>query len=253
MFHIALVCLLRRASVFRLGNCNCACALDRTRHRRRPAWGKILIAALVVAALAAAWRYTPLSELVTAERITAWARTVRELRWAPLVVMLAYTPAAFVMFPRPLLTLLAVIAFGPWLGFAYSMTGIVAAALATYYAGRALRPETVKRLAGEKLDDVTKALRRHGLLAMFAVRIVPAAPFAVEGIVAGAVRIKVSDYSLGTVMGMAPGVLATTVFGDQIATALEDPSKINYWLVGGVLIAFAVLTYLVRRWFQRQE
>lgn len=226
---------------------------ERHHRRRRPAWGKILLAALVVAALAAAWRYTPLNEFITAERVTGWARAVRELKWAPIVVMLAYTPAAFVMFPRPLVTLFAVIAFGPWLGFTYSMIGIVGAALATYYAGRALRPETVKRLAGDKLDDVTKALRRHGLLAVLAVRIVPAAPFAVEGIVAGAARIKVSDYSLGTVIGMAPGVLATTVFGDQMATALEDPSKINYWLVGGVLIAFAVLTYLVRRWFQRQE
>lgn len=227
--------------------------LNAARHRRGPAWGKILTAALVVAALAAAWRYTPLNEFITGERVIGWARAVREYRWAPLLVMMAYTPAAFVMFPRPLLTLLTVIAFGPWLGFAYSMSGIVLAALATYYAGRALRPETVKRLAGDKLDHVTKALRRHGLLAMFAVRIVPAAPFAVEGIVAGAVRIKVSDYALATVMGMAPGVLATTVFGDQLATALEDPSKINYWLVGGVLIAFIVLTYFVRRWFQRQE
>lgn len=225
--------------------------MDRT-HHRRPAWGKILTAALVVAALAAGWRYTPLSELVTAERIVAWARAVRELKWAPVLVMLAYTPAAFVMFPRPLVTLFAVIAFGPWLGFAYSMTGIVAAALATYYAGRVLHPETVKRLAGDKLDNVTKALRRHGLLAMLAVRIVPAAPFAVEGIIAGAVRIKVLDYTLGTVIGMAPGVLTTSVFGGQIATALEDPSKINYWLVGGVLIAFVALTYWVRRWFQRQ-
>jgi phospholipase D1/2 len=228
--------------------------LDRKRdRRRRPAWGTILTAALVMAALAAAWRYTPLSEMITGERVIAWARMVRELKWAPVVVMLAYTPAAFVMFPRPLVTLFAVIAFGPWLGFTYSMIGIVGAALATYYAGRALRPETVKRLAGDKLDDVTKALRRHGLLAVFAVRIVPAAPFAVEGIVAGAARIKVWDYSLGTVIGMAPGVLATTVFGDQMATALEDPSKINYWLVGGVLIAFAVITYFVRRWFQQQE
>jgi uncharacterized membrane protein YdjX (TVP38/TMEM64 family) len=84
-------------------------------------------------------RYTPLSELITPERIIGWARAIREMRWAPIIVIAAYTPAAFLMFPRPLLTLLTVIAFGPWHGFAYGMTGIIAAALATYYAGRALR------------------------------------------------------------------------------------------------------------------
>jgi phospholipase D1/2 len=54
----------------------------------------------MIAALAAAWRCTPLSEFITPDRITGWARTVRGVSWAPIVVMLAYTPAVFVMFPR---------------------------------------------------------------------------------------------------------------------------------------------------------
>ena len=44
---------------------------------QRPAWGKIAAAALVLAALAAVWRFTPLAEYVTAERISGWARVVR--------------------------------------------------------------------------------------------------------------------------------------------------------------------------------
>ena len=225
----------------------------RGRHKaRRPAWGKLLMIVLVVGALAAAWRFTPLSEFVTAERITGWARAVRGASWAPVVVILFYTPAAFVMFPRPLLTLFTVIAFGPWLGFAYGMVGILLSALATYCAGRIMKRETVSRLAGDKLDDATKALRRHGLLAMTAVRIVPVAPFLVEGILAGALRLKVFDYMAGTFLGMLPGVLATSVFGQQISNALEDPSTINWWLVAAVLIAFVVMTWLVKRWFSRQ-
>src|SRR5437016_2813465 len=70
---------------------------------QRPAWGKIVAAALVLVALAALWRYTPVSQFLTAERLVAWARVVRATRWAPLALVLAYTPAAFLMFPRPLL------------------------------------------------------------------------------------------------------------------------------------------------------
>jgi phospholipase D1/2 len=146
-----------------------------------------------------------------------------------------------------------VIAFGPWLGFAYGMAGILVSALATYYAGRLLSRETVKRLAGERLDDLSKTARSHGLAGVTAVRIVPAAPFALEGIVAGAVRIKLWHYTLGTFLGMLPGVLATSVFGGQIAAALEDPSTINWWIVVGVVVAFVALTYFVRRWFAGQE
>src|SRR5688500_6845544 len=222
------------------------------RARRRPAWGKILIAALVIAALAAAWRYTPLSEYITAERINGWARAMRQNTWAPLAVIFAYTPAAFVMFPRPVLTLLTVIAFGPWLGFPYGMAAIITAALATYYTGRLLPERTVQRLAGDRLDDVVKALRRHGLMAMLAVRIIPVSPFAVDGLIAGALPIKVWDYTLGTFLGMLPGVLATSVFGSQISAALEDPASINWWIVAAVIVAIIALIWFVRRWFASQ-
>jgi phospholipase D1/2 len=220
--------------------------------RRKPAWGKLLAIGLACAALAAAWRYTPLSEFVTAQRVIAWARAVRETPWAPVVVVLIYTPAAFVMFPRPLLTLLTVVAFGPWLGFVYGMAGILLSALATYYAGRTMRSATVKRLAGDNLDHVRKVLREHGLAAMTAIRIVPAAPFALEGILAGAMRLKLWHFMLGTFIGMTPGVLATSVFGDQLTRALEDPSTINWWVVAAVVIAFAALTWFVKRWFAQR-
>jgi phospholipase D1/2 len=213
----------------------------------RPAWGKILVFLVVCIALAAAWRYTPLSELITGERITGWARAVREMPWAPVIVILAYIPTAFLMFPRPLLTLMTVIAFGPWLGFTYGMVGIVVSALATYYTGRVLKKQTVKRLAGRYFEGASKALRRHGLLAMTAMRIVPAAPFAVEGILAGALRVKVWHFTVGTILGTLPGVLATSVFGTQLTAALEDPSTINWWIVGGVILAFAGMIWYFKR------
>ena len=228
-------------------------ALSAHPERLAPAWGKIVLIAVVIAGFAAAWRYTPLSAYVTAERIIGWAESVGSIPWAPIVVMLAYTPACFVMFPRPLITLFAVIAFGPVLGFIYSILGILGAALATYFAGRAMSRESVRKLVGDKVNDLTVVLRRRGLLACFAMRVVPAAPFVIEGIAAGAVRIKLWHYSLGTVLGMPPGTLTTSVFGDQIQTALEDPSRINYWLIAGVVLFFAVLIMIVRRWFLKQQ
>lgn len=220
---------------------------------RRPAWGKIALAALVIAALALLWRFTPLSEYLTAERITEWARVVRGIPWAPVVVVLAYTPAAFVMFPRPVLTLLTVIAFGPWLGFAYAMTGILLSALVTYYAGRVLDPKRVERLAGRHFERVRQVLRRHGLAAVLAMRIVPVAPFLVESIVAGAARTNVWHYLAGTALGMTPGVAAESIFGGQIAAALEDLSQVNYWLIGAAALGLAAITWFVGRWFASQS
>lgn len=218
-----------------------------------PAWGKLVVIALVIAGLAAIWHYTPLADYLTRERITGWVQTVGDVPWAPFVVMLVYIPASFVIFPRPLITLFAVLAFGPWIGFATAMSGIVLAALVTYYVGRALPRGTVRHLAGEKVDAMSDVLRQRGLLAVFAVRIVPVAPFAVIGIVAGAVGIKAWHLAAGTLLGIAPGTLMTTVFGDQLQAALEDPSTINYWLVAGVILLFVVVGFFVRRWFKKQQ
>lgn len=216
--------------------------------RTGPAWFPIVCAAVVLAALAAAWRFTPLAELITTERVMALARDFAGRPWAPFVVLAAYTPASLIMFPRPLITLFAVVAFGAWLGFAYAMSGILIAAVASYLAGRMLDRETVRRLAGIRLNQVSEKLRQGGLLAVTALRLVPMAPFAVEGLVAGAVRIKLWHLVLGTFIGTLPGTLATTVFGNQLEAALRDPAEINYWLLGGIVLVLGAGVLVVRRW-----
>jgi phospholipase D1/2 len=208
--------------------------------------------AVVLTALTAVWRFTPLAEFITPDRIADWARVVRESRMAPILLVVAHTVGAFIMFPRPLLTLLAVLAFGPLLGFLYTMLGILAATLATYYAGRFISYDTVRRFAGKRLDPVTKVVREHGLLAVFLASFVPAPPFVVQGLIAGAIRVKVWHYTVGTLLGMLPGTLATTYFGHEITTALEDPSQISYPVIIAVIAVFAVSTYLARRWYANQ-
>jgi uncharacterized membrane protein YdjX (TVP38/TMEM64 family) len=199
------------------------------------------------------WRYTPLAEVVTAENVSALAQQISNYWWAPIIVVLVYTPASLIMFPRPLITLAAVVAFGPWLGFAYAITGILLSALVHYMAGRMLDRDTVRRLAGEKLNRLMHALRHRGLVAITAVRLIPIAPFAVEGFVAGAVRIKLWHFMVGTFIGMLPGVLTATVFADQLENALRDSSEINWWLVGGAAVLFVAIIVLVRRWFMKQS
>lgn len=216
--------------------------------RGGPAWNKIVTIVVAVAALTALWKWTPLAELLEANRVTQWARELGSSWWAPILVMLAYTPAALTMFPRPLITLFAVVAFGPWLGFLYAMLGIELAAWLTFVAGKRLDREAVRRVAGAKLNDIIQVLRRRGLLAITALRLVPLAPFAVEGIVAGAVRVKLWHFMLGTAIGILPGTLTSTVFGDQLQAAMEDPSNVNYWLIGSALALLALATWLVRRW-----
>jgi phosphatidylserine/phosphatidylglycerophosphate/cardiolipin synthase-like enzyme/uncharacterized membrane protein YdjX (TVP38/TMEM64 family) len=215
---------------------------------RSPAWGKIAGFALICIALTALWKYTPLATFLDSNHVTGWARRAGDEWWTPLVVILLYTPVAFTLFPRPLLTLFAVIAFGPLQGFVCAMLGIELSAWVSFMLGKAMNRNTVRRIAGTRLNGILQVLRRRGLLAMTALRVVPIAPFLVEGVVAGAARVKFSDFMIGTALGMLPGTLTSTVFGNQLQVWLEDPSRINYWAIALVLLGLGTATWLVRRW-----
>ena len=222
-------------------------------HSKGPAWGKLALVAVGLISLAAVWRYTPLRDFLTPGRVIDWSQTFRHIWWAPVAVIAAYTPACLTMFPRPLITLFAVMAFGSVPGFAYAMSGILLASLATYYLGRLLPENTLDDFVGPKMAAVSDVLRKRGLAAVFAVRIMPVAPFAVEGMIAGRLSIKLWHFMLGTFLGMLPGTLTTALLGDQLQTALEDPSRIDWRLVSGAIVVFAALALIARRWFADQH
>jgi uncharacterized membrane protein YdjX (TVP38/TMEM64 family) len=66
--------------------------------------------------------------------------------------------------------------------------------------------------------------------------------------VAGAFRVKATDYAIGSLLGLAPGVLGNSVFGSQVATALEDMSRVNYWVIAAIVVVLAAITIAASRW-----
>src|SRR3546814_18034784 len=73
----------------------------------------------------------------------------------------------------------------------------------------------------------------------------PVAPFTVVNLAAGAARVRVVDFLIGSVLGLAPGIAIMTAMGDQLETLLRNPSAWNtaalavlflLWLMVGVAI-----------------
>jgi phospholipase D1/2 len=224
---------------------------EMTMRTARPAWVMPAAILALAAIFAALWQWTPLAHWANSERIMAWASDFARTPWAPVLIVLAYTPASIVMFPRPLLTLLAVAAFGAWYGFAYAFCGILVAAMATYALGQRLDRQGVRRIARGRLNRLTQVMRKRGLLAMTAVRLVPLAPFAVVNMMAGAIRIQPAHFVIGTALGILPGTLIATVFGDQLFAALRDRRLVDPLAVTAIVALGALLltaTWLIRRW-----
>jgi len=220
--------------------------------KRGPAWGKLIAIALFFAALAAAWRWTPLAEIVTVENVLRWTQAVRDTWWAPIVMVLAYIPGSLVLFPRPVLTLVSVMSFGVAWGLVWATLGVLLAAAATYGLGRLMKRDTVRRIAGDDFEKAGKLLREHGIVAVFGANMLPTPPFAVQNIIAGAARIPLGKFMLGTFLALLPGMVAWTVFGDQLANAMQESGKVNYWLIGAAVVLLIGFTFFARRWLAKR-
>jgi phospholipase D1/2 len=217
---------------------------------RRVAWflGGAVAAALALAFL---WTHTPLADLISRENAAALADRLAGYWWTPLVLVLAYTPASFIMFPRWLITMTAVLAFGPWKGFAFGFAGILLAAAATFLPGRLVGRERVERMAGPRLKRIAKFMQQRGIIAVTAVRLVPIAPFPIVNLVMGALRVRLGHFLLGTFLGMLPGMLAATVLSDQLAAALEEPARVNGWLIAAAVLGLATVAFFGQRMLRR--
>jgi len=203
--------------------------------------------------LAALWKFTPLADVVTVEHAVKWVEAFSSRWWAPIAILIAFTPASFVMFPRQLIIVAAAVAFGPIYGWLLSIAGVVIAALVGWLVGRQLNEQRVKRWAGPRFAPTAKLLRKRGLVAVMALRVLPVAPFTVESIVAGALRIKWTDLALGTIFGMAPGMLGTSFIGDQVGAAIGTGRQFNVWIVVAAVVWTITVAVGAKIWFGRLQ
>jgi uncharacterized membrane protein YdjX (TVP38/TMEM64 family) len=225
--------------------------MDAKRKKRLIIFAAVLLA--VAVAMSLAWRYTPLRDIVTVENTVELMESISSKWWAPIVIALLYTPASLIMFPRPLLTLASAVAFGPWKGFAVAMGGIVSSAFILYMAGRQVKKTTVSKIAGPRIEKLSKMLGKKGFLAIAAVGMVPAAPFSIEMIVAGALRIPLLDLLLGVALAHLPGTIGTTVLGDQVVAAFTSGREVNRGIIAAVVIGFVAIAFFSHRMWKRME
>jgi phospholipase D1/2 len=199
---------------------------------------------ILLVALALAWRYTPLRELINTEALASMADAFAESPFAPLMVVAAYVIGGLVVLPVTVMIAVTGIVFGPVLGFAYALIGETLSAIFIYYLGRKLGRATVRRVAGKRINELSRRIAKRGLIAVVVVRMLPIAPFTIINLIAGASHIRFRHFVLGTILGMAPGTLILVLFVDRIVAAVRTPGPLTFTLlalIAGVALSVALL------------
>jgi len=211
-----------------------------------------MIALISVAAalclLAAAWRWTGLSEWLDVSALAGSLRAIRDHASAPWLVLAIYVIGSQIMFPITVLILATAYAFGPWLGFIYALVGSVLGAWVTYLIGYSIGEESYKRLSGSRFQAIGRALQEKGLVAVITTHLLPVGPFTFVNLAAGVARINSWQFVLGCTIGMLPGIALTTLFEHQLETMFREPGMVT----GGLFALSAVLIFASVMWARRQ-
>jgi phospholipase D1/2 len=211
---------------------------ERPPARRLRRFAKIIAAGLFVVLLMLAWRLTPLASLTNPHTIREWFTDIAAAPGAPAIVLVVFVVGGLLVFPVTLLIAATAATFGPWLGFTYAAMGAAASAITTYGLGAAIGRRTLENVLGPRLNRIRRAITRHGVFAVATVRMVPIAPFTVVNLAAGASRIRFTDYLLGTILGMLPGLVLMSALGHQIFNVLTAPTPLNVTLFVLAVVAW---------------
>jgi uncharacterized membrane protein YdjX (TVP38/TMEM64 family) len=155
--------------------------------------------------------------------------------------------------PITLLIVATALVFGAVTALLYAVLGSLLGACAAFALGRVLGRDVVRRVAGRRLNHLSRRLARRGLLAVIAVRIIPVAPFTIVNLAAGASHIRFRDFAIGTLLGMLPGIVAITLFSDRVMAAVRQPSALTLATLGAVVLGIAAFAHLLRRTLQRRS
>ena len=221
----------------------------KARFRVRTRLAVIIATVLVIGAMALAWRSTALQEFFSFDNVVAMGQRVQSHPWAPFAAIAAFVVAGLVFVPLTLMIAATAALFGPLLAIPISLAGALGSGAVTFGIGRLLEQRVLRKIAGKRLAELARRLRRRGLLAVLLVRLLPVAPYTVVNLVAGASRIRWRDFLLGTALGLAPGLILMSTFVDRAIAAIVSPNGETFAALALVLAAIATLGFALRKKF----
>lgn len=155
---------------------------------------------------------------------------------APVVFVLLYAALTVVLVPASVLTLAAGALFGGVLGASVTVVGATTGAIIAFGLARLGGRRAVERLAAGRFAQVDDWLGERGLAAVITLRLVPLVPFSAANYAAGLTAIRGRDFTVGTAIGIVPGVLVYATLG----ASFTDPTDPSFLAAVAALLALSL-------------
>jgi len=143
------------------------------------------------------------------------------------IYMLVYTAATAFMVPASFLTISGGVLFGLVFGTSATVVGATIGASILFMAARTSIGETLRSVVGPFIDKMQKGFNEDAFSYLFALRLIPAFPFAVVNIAPAILGAKFRDYFITTLLGIIPGTLAYTWIGVAVGDTLRAGGDVD--------------------------
>lgn len=183
-------------------------------------------------------------------RVQEMMARIAESPFAIIGVISVFALLALTGFPQVFLIAGTVAVFGPTQGGIYSWIATMASATLTFALGHVFGGSFVRKLSAGRMTRMIGMLQKHGVLTTMMVRWTPSAPFIVVNSIAGAARISIFKFWIGTGIGIVPKIIFIAAFTGQVDELTKfftnrDPQHL---LILGLLIAGWLAFLLLVRW-----
>ena len=224
--------------------------------RRKPALRQIAAGAaglLALILLAGLWQWTPLRELIDVTSMVNYLEEVGHGPTALLITVGGFLIGGVLVMPVMVLIAVTILAFGPWWGFWYALTGMTASALLTFGIGRLLGRRLMDHLSGSWVHRTSRTLAAKGILTVVALRILPVAPFSILNAIAGASHIRTRDFFVGTILGELPGLVSLALFLEQVTETVRHPGLGSVLLLVVIVAGIVLSAWALSRWVSNRS
>jgi uncharacterized membrane protein YdjX (TVP38/TMEM64 family) len=122
----------------------------------------------------------------------------------------------------------------------------MASALTTYSIGWWLGQRRLRHYFGPRVNRIKQSFEGRGIVTVTAIRMIPAAPYTLVNLAAGALKIPPLDYTIGTALGLAPGILVMSLLGSTIVGIIAHPTIGGISLIVGLLVGAILLSVVLQ-------
>lgn len=203
--------------------------------------GPLYISLVIIAALVLSYFFVPqvqefLNEGWSAlssgdeQRTHSW---VSQFGWfGPLVIIITMILQMFlIVIPTPLLMVVTVLAYGPWIGAAILFAAVFIASSVGYFIGRYFGPAIVEKLIGHKTEKkISDFIEDYGFWTIIVVRLSPFLSNDAISFVGGILKMGYWKFIGATMIGISPLIIFIAYLGgdyDRLKTGLIWASIIS--------------------------